>query len=289
MSEPRTQTLNVPGARLVYDIRDAEAETTAPVLLMIGHPMDARAFTTLAGHFRDRMVVTYDPRGVGRSEQTDRTQVRTPEVHADDLHRLILALDAGPVDIFASSGGAINALALVAQHPEDLHTLVAHEPPVAAVLPDREQALAAIMDIHRTYEREGLGPGMAKFIIFSTLKGSIPADYGAQPSPNPADFGLPTADDGSRDDPLLGQTFIPITHYVPDLAALRAAPARIVIAAGVESEGTLAYRAALAIAERIIQQAVIFPSHHTGFLGGEFGFRGDPDAFAATLRKVLDV
>jgi pimeloyl-ACP methyl ester carboxylesterase len=287
MSEPRTQTLNVPGARLAYDIRDAEGDSRAPVLLMIGHPMDATGFTALAGHFRDRTVVTYDPRGAGRSEPADRTQVRTPELHADDLHRLISALNAGPVDIFASSGGAINALELVARHPEQVHTLIAHEPPSAPVLPDHEQAQAAIKDIRKTYEREGSGPAMAKFIVLTSLKGPIPADF-AQQSPNPADFGLPTEDDGSRDDPLLGASFVPITHYAPDFNALQAAPTRIVIAAGVESEGTLAQRAALAIAERLHQEAVIFPSHHGGFLGGEFGYRGDPDAFAVTLRRVLD-
>jgi pimeloyl-ACP methyl ester carboxylesterase len=287
VSEPKTQTLNVPGVRLVYDIREAEVETTIPVLLMIGHPMDASGFTTLAGHFRDRTVVTYDPRGAGRSEPPDRSQVRTPELHADDLHRLISALNAGPVNIFASSGGAINALALVARHPEDVHTLVAHEPPAAAVLPDREQAQAAIKDISRTYERAGFGPAMAKFIVLTSLQGPIPADFAQRPA-NPADFGLPTSDDGSRDDPLLGASFVPITHYVPDFNTLQVAPARVVIAAGIESEGTLAYRAALAIAERLNQEAVIFPSHHGGFLGGESGYRGDPDAFAATLRKVLD-
>jgi hypothetical protein len=33
--------------------------------------------------------------------------------------------------------------------------------------------------------------------------------------------------------------------------------------------------------------AVVFPSTHGGFLGGEYGQRGDPDAFAAKLREVL--
>ncbi len=248
--------------------------------------MDATGFTTLAGHFRDRTVVTYDPRGTGRSELTDRSQRRTPELHADDLHRLITALNAGPVDIFASSGGAINALALVARHPEDVHTLVAHEPPAAPVLPDREQAQAAIKDISKTYEREGFGPAMAKFIVLTNLKGPIPADFAQRPA-NPADFGLPAADDGSRDNPLFGEPFIPITHYVPDFEALRVAPARIVIAAGVESEGTMAQRAAEAIAKQLHQELVMFPSHHGGFLGGESGYRGDPDAFAARLRQVL--
>src|SRR5918995_638774 len=78
MSEPRTQTLDVPGASLRYDIRDAEGQTTEPVLLMTALPMDASGFATLAGHFRDRTVVTYDPRGVGRSERTDGAAGSTP-------------------------------------------------------------------------------------------------------------------------------------------------------------------------------------------------------------------
>jgi pimeloyl-ACP methyl ester carboxylesterase len=84
---------------------------------------------------------------------------------------LISALDTGPVEIFASSGGAVNALALVARHPEQVRTLVAHEPPATEVLPDGEQALAAAVAIHETYEREGFGPAMAKFIALTSLRG----------------------------------------------------------------------------------------------------------------------
>jgi pimeloyl-ACP methyl ester carboxylesterase len=282
----RTETLEVPGATLAYDIRSAEAESAAPVLLMIASPMDASGFTTLAKHFPDRTVVTYDPRGVSRSTRADGATWSTPDEHADDLHRLISALDAGPVDIFASSGGAVNALALVARHPEQVRTLVAHEPPAATVLSDREQALAAVVDIHKTYERDGLGPAMAKFIAITTVKGPIPAGFG-DPPPNPADFGLPTEDDGTRNDPMLGGHIVACTHYEHDFDALRAASTRIIIGAGAESEGTFTHRAALAVAERLGAEAVIFPSHHGGFLGGEFGWYGQPDAFAATLRQVL--
>jgi pimeloyl-ACP methyl ester carboxylesterase len=287
MTEPKTRTLDVPGATLHYDIREADGESAAPTLLMIGSPMNASGFTSLVEHFRDRTVVTYDPRGVSRSELTDSAAQVTPEVHADDLHRLISALDAGAVDIFGSSGGALNALALVARHPEQVRVLVAHEPPAAQALPDREQALAAAVDIHETYERDGLGPAMAKFIVLSSLKGPVSADFADQPAPNPADFGLPTEDDGTRDDPMVGPNIVAGTHYEPDFDALRAASTRIVMGAGAESEGELTYRAAVAVAERLGTEAAIFPSHHAGFLGGEFGMQGDPDAFAATLRRVL--
>jgi pimeloyl-ACP methyl ester carboxylesterase len=286
VTEPRTETLDVPGARLRYDVRDAEAEPTAPPLLMIALPMDATGFTTLAGHFRDRTVVTYDPRGIGRSERTDGATASTADEHADDVHRLISALDAGPVDIFGSSGGAVTGLVLVARHPEHVRTLVAHEPPAASLLPDGERALAALGHIRETYRREGFGPAMAKFMVLSSLKGPIPADFAEVPTPNPAEFGLPIEDDGSRDDPLLGHDN-GTTRYEHDFDALRAAPTRIVVGAGAESEGEMAHRAALAVAERLGTEPVIFPSHHGGFLGGEFGWRGEPEAFAVTLRDVL--
>jgi pimeloyl-ACP methyl ester carboxylesterase len=281
MTEPKTHTLDLPGATLTYDVREAESESTEPVLLMIGSPMDASGFTTLAAYFLDRTVVTYDPRGVRRSPRADGVTGATPDEHAEDLHRLISELEAGPVDIFASSGGAVNGLALVTRHPEGVRTLVAHEPPLATVLLDREEALAVTEDIHETYERDGLGPAMAKFIAFTSVRGPTPPDF-ASHAPNPGDVGLPTEDDGSRDHPLLGPHMVYVTRYEPDFDSLRGASTRIVVAGGTESEGTFPYRAAQAVAERLGTEAVIFPSHHGGF-----GQQGDPDVFAATLRRVL--
>src|SRR5215471_6301487 len=137
MTEPTTHTLTAPTATLTYDVRPG-ADPTQPALFLIGSPMGAQGFTTLAGHFPDRTVVTYDPRAAGRSQRTDGAHVTTPEEHADDLHRIVDAMGGGPVDIFATSGGAVNALVLVAQHPEDVRMLVAHEPPAAQELPDRD-------------------------------------------------------------------------------------------------------------------------------------------------------
>src|SRR6201993_3644431 len=160
MTEPKTYTLDAPGAVLHYDVRSSDA-SSGPALLLVGSPMGAAGFVTQAGHFTDRTVVTYDPRGAGRSKRTDGASETTVEEHADDLHRLIDALGAGPVDIFASSGGAVNALALVAKHPEQVRTLVAHEPPAMRELPDGETAVAVCVDMHETYLRSGFGPAMA--------------------------------------------------------------------------------------------------------------------------------
>jgi pimeloyl-ACP methyl ester carboxylesterase len=281
MTEPRTQTLDLPGATLAYDVREAEPDSSDPVLMMIGAPMDAGGFAALAERFPERTVVTYDPRGVGRSPRDDGGTAAAPDEHAQDLHRLIAEVDGGPVDIFASSGGAVNALALVARHPEQVRALVAHEPPLATMLEDRDEALAVTSDIHETYGRDGFGPAMAKFIAFTGLRGPTPPGFAGQ-AQDPADFGLPSEDDGSRDHPLLGPHMVLASGYEPEFAPLRGASTRIVLAAGAESEGTFPSRAAFATAERLGSEVSIFPSHHAGF-----GERGDPDAFAVTLREVL--
>ncbi|HEV8275486.1 MAG TPA: hypothetical protein VGQ26_07295 [Streptosporangiaceae bacterium] len=106
--------------------------------------------------------------------------------------------------MFGSSGGAVNALALAAGHPRLIRTLVAHEPPAAQELPDRDTVLAACAGIRESYQRSGFGPAMATFIALVSHTGPIPSGFPGQPAPDPAAFGLPTEDDASRDDPLLG-------------------------------------------------------------------------------------
>src|SRR3954451_14108346 len=99
-----TRTLDVPGARLAYDVRGPLPPTDGqPVLLMIGQPMTAEGFGSLASHFPDRTVVTYDPRGLGRSTRSDGRTDHSPQQQAEDLHSLITHLGAGPVELFASS------------------------------------------------------------------------------------------------------------------------------------------------------------------------------------------
>lgn len=285
VAESTTRTLQAAGATIVYDVRH-NRESTQPALFLIGSPMAAAGFVTLASHFPDRTVITYDPRGSERSTKADPASASTPEEHADDLHRIISEI-GGPVDLFASSGGAVNALMLVQRHPEDVRTLVAHEPPAASYLPDAGAARAASRAVHQTYMQRGFGAGMAHFIALVSHRGPFADDWAQQPAPDPAMFGLPVEDDGSRDDALLGQNIESGTDPDFDFDALRGASTRIVIAVGEESDGELAQRAAVAVAERLEVEPVVFPSNHGGFLGGEYGQTGKPAEFAAKLRDVL--
>jgi len=284
-----THQLETAEADIAYDVHGPLPTADGlPPLLMIGQPMDAGGFRTLASHFPDRTVVTYDPRGVGRSSRKDGRVDNTPTVQADDVHAVIEALGVGPVEMFASSGGAVTALALVAAYPDDVTTLVAHEPPLIPVLPDAEAATRAQALVRHAYEANGSGAGMAAFIAMTSWQGEFTDDYFAQPAPDPALFGMPTEDDGSRDDPLLSDRSWAVTSYRPDIDALAAAPTRVVIAVGEESQDTFTGRTAVAAAAMLSQQATVFPGHHGGFLGGEHGYAGQPAAFARTLRDTLD-
>lgn len=285
MSETVTYTLDVPGATLVYDVRSVSGGATP--LLLAGSPMDASGFTALAGFFDDRTVITYDPRGTGRGTRTDTSMESTPALHADDLHHLLVRLDLGPVDVFASSGGAVNALELVSQHPEQVRTLVAHEPPILRLLPDRSAAEAVRDDIYTTYQRSGIGPAMAKFIALVSYEGELTSEYLERPAPSPADFGLPPEDDGGRDDALLGQNWLSGTGYRPDIGALARSSTRIVPAGGRDSTRQLCGRAVAALADRLGTTVAMFPGDHGGFMGEEQGMPGDPAGFAAVLREVL--
>ncbi|MFE3823904.1 alpha/beta hydrolase, partial [Nocardia tengchongensis] len=112
--------------------------------------------------------------------------------------------------------------------------------------------------------------------------------YFALPPADPAMFGMPTEDDGTRDDPLLSDVSWAVTAYCPDAAALRAAPTRVVIGVGEESAGVLTGRTAEATAALLDSTAVVFPSHHGGFTGPDSGYPGQPEPFAHRLRELLD-
>ena len=289
MTTTATHVLETGEADLAYDVYGPLPTADGrPPLLMIGQPMDATGFGALRSYFPDRTVITYDPRGIGRSTRTDGRVDHSPTVQANDVHALIEALGAGPVDMFASSGGAVTALALVATHPDDVATLVAHELPLIPVLPDAAAAERARAGVRDAYQANGFGAGMAAFIAMTSWQGEFTDEYFAQPAPDPAQFGMPAEDDGSREDPLLSDRSWAVSSYSPDLEAIAAAPTCVVIAVGEETGNAFTGRTAVATAELLGQEATVFPSHHGGFLGGEFGYAGQPEAFARKLRAVLD-
>jgi NADPH:quinone reductase-like Zn-dependent oxidoreductase/pimeloyl-ACP methyl ester carboxylesterase len=273
-----TGTLQVPGATLYYEVYGS-----GPVLLLIpGGPADAGVFADLAGFLADRYtVVAYDPRGNSRSVADGPPQHQQLDVHGDDAARLLAAVGSQPADVFGSSGGAQIGLNLAARHPQRVHTLVAHEPPAVGLLPDAAQQRAAMQAAVDTYRREGVDPGMQRFGEVVGIRGGRGpvsqhlAGRGEIAEPAPASGRIM----GNLDF-FLGHGAGPLSSYVPDIAALRAGPVRIVAGLGESSAGQLAHRCGVALAERLGSDPVSFPGDHSGFMSL-------PEAFAQALHTVL--
>jgi pimeloyl-ACP methyl ester carboxylesterase len=285
MATPTTHTIELPGATLTYDVHEPDTPSDERPLFIFGSPMGASGFEQLVGHFSDRTVITYDPRGMERSSREPGSTL-TVEVHAEDYHHVVDAVGLGPVDAFGSSGGGMCGLRWVVAHPGDVRTFVAHEPPVITLLEDSQLAIEVNADIVDTYRHSGFGPAMAKFIQLVMYQGVLPDDYLDRPAPDPAQFGLPTEDDGSRDDLLLSGN-LAMPPFEPDAEALRASPVRVVVAIGALGEGGLARRGGEAVARLLGVEPVIFPGDHGGFAAHEWSPGNDPAAFAAKLRDVL--
>jgi len=271
--DPSAHALDVPGARLYYERRG-----TGPLLLMIGSPMDSTGFAGLASALAgDYTVVTYDPRCVGNSSREDTSQDVTPDQQAGDVHHLLSALGGGPAAVFGSSGGAIVGLALVTAHPGQVRTLVAHEPPVVELLPDRAQVHAQIDDIYATWHADGADKAMQKFLAHAGLGGAPePGADAPRWEPSPEQLARMRA----TNEAFLAHLLRPTTYYQPDIEALKASPTRIVVARGATSAGTLPNRTAVALADRLGTTAVDFPGDHVGFMFS-------PEQFGRVLRQVL--
>lgn len=285
-TQPTAHHLDVPGARLHYEVRG-----TGPLLLVIGQPMTSEPFAPLADLLaEDRTVVTYDPHGLGRSTAHDPSLPVTPEVQADGLALLVEALGGGPADVVASSGGAVAGLALATRHPERVRTLVAHEPPVAELLPDAAHVRAAVDGIGEAYRSSGSGAAWGAFVSLVVHQGPVPAT-GVPPAawPPPGEDGadagtqeeaVPSRQQQADDEMFFLRMLEPFTRYRPDVDALRRGSPRVVVAVGESSPEEVARRSAVALAERLGTPPAVLPGDHGGFTA-------DPAAFAAALRPLL--
>src|SRR5262245_60038094 len=89
----------------------------------------------------------------------------------DDAHSLLSAPTDEPAFVFGSSIGALIGLALVAQHPEQVAILVAHEPPALELLPDDERNRATQLqeDAENAFRREGIEAGLKRFVALGVV------------------------------------------------------------------------------------------------------------------------
>ncbi|WP_152363419.1 alpha/beta fold hydrolase [Microlunatus speluncae] len=285
MTTKSTRTVDAPDAVLTFDVREPSTPGEHRPLFIFGSPMGASGFDQLVDQFDDRIVITYDPRGMERSTRDPAAEL-TVETHAEDYHRVVVAAGLGPVDAFGSSGGGMCGLHWIVAHPEDVRTFVSHEPPLIALVEDADAAQRVGADIVETYRRDGYGPAMAKFLRM-VMHDGLMTDLLSAPAPDPAQFGLPTEDDGSRDDLLLSGN-LAMPPFRPDFPSIKAGPVRLVAAIGAASGAGMACRGGRALAAGLGVEPMIFPGDHGGFAANEWAPGNDPVAFAAKLRDVID-
>ncbi|REE97412.1 alpha/beta fold hydrolase [Thermomonospora umbrina] len=263
-------SLRVPGARLHYEVRGR-----GPLVALVGAPMDAASFAPPAELLAtDHTVLTTDPRGINRSVLDDPTQASTPELRADDLSRLLTHLDAGPAAVLGSSGGAVTALALAQARPDQVHTVIAHEPPLVELLDDRERIHAQTDDVITTYLAGDVIGAWTTFMAQADIElpeGAIEVMFGGERDPR-------TVADERR---WFAHELRATTHWRPDLDALRSITTRIVIGIGVDSTGQECDHTSRALAAALGIEPTLFPGDHTGFAD-------DPARFVTALRAVLN-
>ncbi|GAA0794673.1 alpha/beta fold hydrolase [Spirilliplanes yamanashiensis] len=269
MTTVTTDLLDVPGARLHYELRG-----TGPLLVLVAAPMDARSFAPLADLLAgDHTVLTTDPRGIHRSTVADRAADATPELRADDLARLIAHVDAGPAAMLGSSGGAVSVLALAQARPDLAHTVIAHEPPLHDGQPDADRLRADTERMCATYLAGDPAGAWRDFLRIANI--AMPPElveqvFLADRSPQAV------ADEHYQ----FARMLRPTVYWRPDVAALRASPVRVLVGLGEESGGELCERTSATLAARLGTAPTLFP-------GGHIGFADRPEAFAARLREVL--
>ncbi|MBF6059161.1 alpha/beta hydrolase [Nocardia terpenica] len=265
-----SDTLATPDGRLYYELRGS-----GPLVVLIGSPMHAAPFAPLADLLAtDHRVLTTDPRGHFGSTLNDPESDSTPELRADDLARLIRHVDAGPATVFGSSGGAITTLALLQSDPELVQTAIAHEPPLAELLGDRDRQQAARDEIVATFAGGDRIGAIRKFMAFADIQ--MPEETFQQMF-----GGEPTPEELANDRYFYEHELQGTAGWRPDLDALRAVAGRVIIGIGADSAGQFCDRASRALGAELKVEPVLFP-------GGHGGFMENPVAFAARFREVVD-
>ncbi|MDB5585285.1 MAG: alpha/beta hydrolase [Devosia sp.] len=274
----RSSTLKVPGATIYYEVRGS-----GPMLLIIaGGPQDAGVFAGLSQRLADRYtVVAYDPRGNSRSPFDGTPMALQLDVQADDAAALIRQMGTGPAYILGTSGGAQIGLNLAARYPDLVLTLMAHEPPTMMLLPDPSAEVAAAQGLYDTYRSAGIEAAMGQFFADNGL------DDGGDPSEAPPEFAMPPqametfARVSGNFDYWLAHGMLPLSFYRPDVPALRAGRAKIVVAIGEQSAGQPIEHMATALTDALGTKPMPFPGDH-------MGFESQTEAFATALKQAFD-
>jgi pimeloyl-ACP methyl ester carboxylesterase len=265
------EDLKVPGATL-----HVFSQGSGPTLLLIpGAPADSYFFAGVGAVLAEKYtVVTMELRGLSRSPLDGEPADLTPADFAADAATVLDKYADGPAFVLGASGGAIAGLELVARYPGKVSTLVAHEPPAAAVLPNGDAWIAFFDEIHETGKTMGSGAAFGRFIAsFDGYDGPEKDESKGEPPAFPMpDFSQLSPEEmegfqrmGTNTDVFVNHIIRDTPRYVPDYEALKGSDTKIVIGVGEASGGQLPHKAGQKIADNLGIEATVFPGDHQGF------------------------
>ena len=256
------------GDTLYYEVRGA-----GPPLLMIhGGVIDASGFAPAADLLAaDYTVITYDRRAYSRSTKRDPQNFEVGQ-QARDAVAILRAAGFGEARVVGNSGGAIIGLEMAKSQPQEVTALVAHEPPVFRVLPEADQLETEYARVYLSAWTEGPQPAMQRFSALN----QIPRSEADSAAVSPADM------ERARGNVefFIKREMLPFASYKPDVAAIRDNGVAVVLGVGELSREQSYGRTAPIVAGQLGCPLVVFPGHHTSFLGMA-------DAWVATLRQVM--
>jgi pimeloyl-ACP methyl ester carboxylesterase len=267
-------TLSVPGATLHYETRGS-----GPWLLISqSGEGDADRSTDLVDRLADSYtVLSYDRRGLSRSTLEHPEHGATIADHAEDVHRLLLAVTDEPALMLGCSLGAVIGLHVSVRHPEQLSTLVAHEPIAPWLLPEdaAKRHRAELDGIRDRYLDAGLQAAIPEIVH---ALGIDPEHAAAEPGRT----GFPMdARRVANFDYFIRHDFTAAAEDEFDATSLRETRTRIIPAAGTTTPQTVYdYQCGRALAAVTGEELAIFPGGHNGNLS-------HPRAYAQRLREVL--
>jgi pimeloyl-ACP methyl ester carboxylesterase len=141
----------MPYAHTDVALFSTQAGDGEPLVLVHGSMSDHRTWALAAPALAASCcVIAYDRRGHGASEAPAPHGTRRDQ--EDDLARLIETLGRGPAHLAGSSYGGSIALGLASRRPELVRSVVAHEPPLAALVAADPAARPLIARVHATLD-----------------------------------------------------------------------------------------------------------------------------------------
>jgi pimeloyl-ACP methyl ester carboxylesterase len=264
-----TSSAAVPGGRLRYLTQGA-----GPLLLVVagGHG-DATKGRPLGAHLADEYtVMTYDRRGL--SESVTEGPARSLTEHAEDASRLLAQVTDEPAYVFGSSIGGMIALTLASAHPEQVRTVVAHEPPALGLLPEteRQRAVAGLLAVEQAFADHGVDAALTTFVEMADID---PTDREPHVPAAPR-----TPQEVANFELLVRHDLPAIRRHAFDVEALATSGATVVPAVGSTSAHTWPHACGRLLADALGVPSATLP-------GGHLGYVQRPRETAARVRDVL--